>query len=145
MQPNLAGCLFPRVLRKPAIQPESARHDPGKSTACHKEAVKQLHQVSYLLLSFSEKGSMARGEKAAEFGIRRLLGKNIRMAREYAGLSQRELSERVQMGQAYLSQCEAGKWNVGVDNIERISRALGILPRDLLDRDFSADRFYKIT
>jgi hypothetical protein len=44
-----------------------------------------------------------------------------------------------------LSQCEAGKWNVGVDNIERISRALGILPRDLLDRDFSADRFYKIT
>jgi hypothetical protein len=31
----------------------------------------------------------------------------------------------------------------GVDNIERISRALGILPRDLLDRDLSADRFYK--
>jgi transcriptional regulator with XRE-family HTH domain len=88
---------------------------------------------------------MARGEKAAEFGIRRLLGKNIRMAREYAGLSQRELSERVQMGQAYLSQCEAGKWNVGVDNIERISRALGILPRDLLDRDLSVERFYSRT
>jgi transcriptional regulator with XRE-family HTH domain len=86
---------------------------------------------------------MARGEKGAEFGIRCLLGKNIRMAREYVGLSQRELSERVQIGQAYLSQCEAGKWNVGVDNIERIARALGVLPRDLLDRDLRIDRLHQ--
>jgi hypothetical protein len=34
---------------------------------------------------------------------------------------------------------------VGVDNIERISRALGILPRDLLDRDLSVERFYSRT
>jgi transcriptional regulator with XRE-family HTH domain len=65
------------------------------------------------------------------------------MAREYVGLSQRELSDRVQIGQAYLSQCEAGKWNVGVDNIERIARALGVLPRDLLDRDLRIDRLHQ--
>ncbi len=79
---------------------------------------------------------MTRGKNKAEAGIREIVGNNVKAAREYAGLSQRELCEHASIGQAYLSQCESGKWNIGVDNIARIARATGFLPHDLLNSDF---------
>ena len=75
--------------------------------------------------------------KKANNSIRQTVGSNVRAAREYAGLSQRELCHRAQLGQAYLSQREAGKWNIGVDNIARIARATGFLPHHLLNQTSS--------
>ena len=80
-----------------------------------------------------------RTNKKANSSIRQTVGSNVRAAREYAGLSQRELCHRAQLGQAYLSQCEAGKWNIGVDNIARIARATGFLPHHLLNPDFEPE------
>jgi transcriptional regulator with XRE-family HTH domain len=87
------------------------------------------------------KKAMTRGTNEAELGIRQTVGKNVKAAREYAGLSQRELCERASIGQAYLSQCESGKWNIGVDNIARIARATGFRPQDLLDPNFEPASF----
>jgi transcriptional regulator with XRE-family HTH domain len=80
---------------------------------------------------------MTRGiKKAVEGGIRQIVGLNVKAAREHAGLSQRELCEIANIGQAYLSQCESGKWNIGVDNIDRIAQATGFAAHDLLNPDF---------
>lgn len=79
---------------------------------------------------------MVRGVNEAELRFRRIVGNNLRVAREYAGLSQRDLCEKASIGQAYLSQCESGKWNIGIDNIVKIARVTGFRPHELLDPDF---------
>jgi ribosome-binding protein aMBF1 (putative translation factor) len=80
---------------------------------------------------------MTRGiYKIPEGGIRQVVGRNVKAAREYSGLSQRELCEKANIGQAYLSQCESGKWNIGVDNIYRIAVVTGFAAHDLLDPQF---------
>jgi transcriptional regulator with XRE-family HTH domain len=85
---------------------------------------------------------MTRGKyKAIEGGIRQLVGQNVKAAREHAGLSQRELCEKTNIGQAYLSQCESGKWNIGVDNIDRIAKATGFAAHELLNPDFEPASF----
>jgi transcriptional regulator with XRE-family HTH domain len=84
---------------------------------------------------------MTRGVNEPETKIRQLVGQNVKAAREHAGLSQRELCDLAAVGQAYLSQCEAGKWNIGVDNIERIARATGFSAHHLLDPDFEPAAF----
>jgi transcriptional regulator with XRE-family HTH domain len=84
---------------------------------------------------------MTRGINEVETSIRRLVGSNVKAAREYAGLSQRELAERAGIGQAYLSQCESGKWNIGIDNIARIARSTGFLPHDLMHPKFDPVEF----
>lgn len=68
--------------------------------------------------------------------IRKLLGRSVRAAREYRGLSQRDLCNQAGMSQAYVSKCESGKFNIGVDNIARIAREMGLQPHELLDPDF---------
>lgn len=82
---------------------------------------------------------MTRGSNEVETEVRLLVGNNIRAAREFAGLSQRDLSDKAGIGQAYLSQCESGKWNIGVDNIARIARATGFFPHDLMHPDFDPE------
>jgi transcriptional regulator with XRE-family HTH domain len=84
---------------------------------------------------------MTRGTNEVESGIRQLVGANVKAAREYAGLSQRDLSEKAGIGQAYLSQCESGRWNIGVDNIAKIARVTGFLAHDLLNPDFEPAQF----
>ncbi|WP_284948290.1 helix-turn-helix domain-containing protein [Acidisoma cladoniae] len=85
---------------------------------------------------------MVRGVNEAELRFRRIVGNNLRVAREYAGRSQRDLCEKASIGQAYLSQWESGKWNIGIDNIVKIARVTGFRPHELLDLDFrrKADR-----
>jgi transcriptional regulator with XRE-family HTH domain len=81
---------------------------------------------------------MTRGINEVETRIRQVVGNNVKAAREYAGLSQRELAEKAGIGQAYLSQCESGRWNIGIDNIARIARVTGFLPHDLVHPKFDA-------
>jgi antitoxin VapB len=55
---------------------------------------------------------------------------NVREARTNARLSQRDLCKLCGMSQAYVSQVEAGNWNIGILNLSRIARVCGI---DLVD------------
>jgi transcriptional regulator with XRE-family HTH domain len=84
---------------------------------------------------------MTRGTNKIEVVIRQIVASNIRMAREHAEMSQRDLCDIANIGQAYLSQCESGKWNVGIDNIAKIARATGFLPHQLLNPDFDPVSF----
>ena len=88
---------------------------------------------------------MTRGKnKPTENGIRQTVGSNVKAAREFAGLSQRELCEKVNISQPYLSQCESGRWNIGVDNVDRIARATGFAAHDLLNPDFEPASFGRV-
>jgi transcriptional regulator with XRE-family HTH domain len=85
---------------------------------------------------------MGRGKRVDETGsevnaLRMSVGKNVRAARELANLSQRDLCAKTGISQSYLSQVEKGTWNIGLDNIERIARAVGIAPYLLLHPSFA--------
>src|SRR5882757_709117 len=85
---------------------------------------------------------MGRGKRLDETGsevnaLRMSVGKNVKAARELADLSQRDLCAKTGISQSYLSQVENGTWNIGLDNIERIARAVGIAPYLLLHPSFA--------
>jgi transcriptional regulator with XRE-family HTH domain len=83
---------------------------------------------------------MVRGKNAPWVNALRLtFAKNVRLARERAGLSQRDLCGTTGIAQAYLSQVENGRWNVGLDNIMKIAVAVGVAPHDLLDPSFGKE------
>lgn len=64
---------------------------------------------------------------------RRLVGLNIRLLRQAAGLSQEELALAAGINRTYLSSVERGQRNVSIDNICRIAAALDCHPRELLN------------
>jgi transcriptional regulator with XRE-family HTH domain len=65
--------------------------------------------------------------------LRLILGRNIKIARERANLSQRDLCATTGISQSYLSRVEAGEWNIGIDNIAKIASAVGLAPHELLN------------
>jgi transcriptional regulator with XRE-family HTH domain len=83
---------------------------------------------------------MVRGKSPTWVNVLRLtFARNVRLARERAGLSQRDLCGTTGISQAYLSQVENGRWNVGLDNIAKIAVAVGVAPHDLLDPSFGKE------
>ena len=79
---------------------------------------------------------MTRGKSKNKESIRLTVARNVKLAREYAGLTQRDMLQITGIGQAYLSQVEDGRWNIGVDNVAKIARATGFEPHDLLNPNF---------
>ena len=80
---------------------------------------------------------MVRGvNKPEPDGIRQWVGRNVKAAREYAGLTQLELCAAANISQPYLSQAESGKWNIGIDNLYRIAVATGFTVSNLVDTHF---------
>jgi ribosome-binding protein aMBF1 (putative translation factor) len=57
------------------------------------------------------------------------LGRNLKAAREHAGLTQAELAKKLRKAQTTVSQSEAGKIRVSADYVERVLRVCG-LPAD---------------
>jgi transcriptional regulator with XRE-family HTH domain len=64
-----------------------------------------------------------------------LLGKTIRQLREEKGLSQEALADLSHLHRTYIGGIERGERNVGLLNLLRLSKALKVLPSELL-RDF---------
>lgn len=62
-----------------------------------------------------------------------LLGRNVRVLRIAADLSQEELAFRAGMKRSYLSDLERGTRNPSVRALGRIAAALGVLPSRLLE------------
>jgi transcriptional regulator with XRE-family HTH domain len=67
-----------------------------------------------------------------ERDYRRVVGQNVRAFREKLGLSQEQLAERADMHWTYISGVERAKYNISLDSLTRISRALGREPHELL-------------
>lgn len=64
----------------------------------------------------------------------RLLGANVRKARNAKGISQEELAHEADMKRSYLSDLERGTRNPSVRALGRLADALGMEPGDLLRR-----------
>lgn len=55
----------------------------------------------------------------------------IRIFREKAGLSQRELASAINISQAAISQWESGETQPTLDNLRKAADILGVTPGDL--------------
>jgi transcriptional regulator with XRE-family HTH domain len=64
--------------------------------------------------------------------IRRLFATNLRREREAQGISQEALADLAGLHRTYVGSVERGERNISIDNIERLGRALGVEPADLL-------------
>jgi hypothetical protein len=87
--------------------------------------------------------TVARGKNMPE-NVRGIVGTNLRAPRKYAQPCQRDSRDNADIGQSHLSQCEAGRWDVGIDDIARVVKIMGSRPHDLLDLKFHLpflDRF----
>ena len=60
------------------------------------------------------------------------VGFNIRKIREERGISQEKLAGLADLHRAYIGQIERGEKNIGLVNLEKIAKALGVETRELL-------------
>jgi transcriptional regulator with XRE-family HTH domain len=64
--------------------------------------------------------------------INKDVGLNIRKIREDKGLSQEKLATLADLHRTYVGQIERGEKNIGIKNLEKIAKALGVNIKDLL-------------
>ena len=69
----------------------------------------------------------------ADDDITRRIGLNITIIREQRGLTQEKLAELAGLHRAYIGQIERGEKNIGLRNLEKISKALNVDIRVLVD------------
>ena len=60
------------------------------------------------------------------------VGFKIRTLRQEKGLSQERLAGLADLHRAYIGQIERGEKNIGLKNLEKIAKALGVRAKDLL-------------
>lgn len=65
--------------------------------------------------------------------INKKVGLRIRKLRAKANLSQETLAFEANLHRAYIGQIERGEKNIGVQNLEKIAKALGIKTSKLLE------------
>jgi len=65
--------------------------------------------------------------------IKKKLGEKIREIRKKKGFSQEALAFKSNLHRTYISDIERGFRNVSIENIEKIAKALGLTPKDLLE------------
>jgi transcriptional regulator with XRE-family HTH domain len=62
------------------------------------------------------------------------VGKQIKRAREEAGMSQEEVAAKAGISRVYLSELEGNKKSVSLSVFMRLSRAVNLLPSKLMSR-----------
>ena len=70
--------------------------------------------------------------KAKSKKLREVLAKNIRLFRNNLGMSQEELGHKAKLHRTYVGMIERSERNLSIDNIEKIAKALGVKPHQLL-------------
>lgn len=65
--------------------------------------------------------------------LREIVATNIREIRLSQSLSQETLADLCGIHRTYLSDVERGNRNISIDNIEKIAKALNVLPATLLE------------
>jgi transcriptional regulator with XRE-family HTH domain len=67
--------------------------------------------------------------------IIQIVAKNIKKYRLLKDLTQEQLAELSGLHRTYVGSVERAERNLSLENLERIAKALGVSPRDLLDKD----------
>jgi DNA-binding XRE family transcriptional regulator len=70
---------------------------------------------------------------AADLRHQKLIGEAIRKYRKQAGLTQEKLAERADLHPVYVGEIERGEQSVSVHALIRISKALRVRLRDLVE------------
>jgi transcriptional regulator with XRE-family HTH domain len=65
--------------------------------------------------------------------ILKAFGFSVKKQREAKGLTQETLAEKADLDRTYLSDVERGTRNLGVKNVVRLAKALGITPAQLME------------
>jgi len=65
--------------------------------------------------------------------INKKFGISIRKFRRKRGWSQEQLAFEADLHRAYIGQIERGEKNIGLQNLEKIAKALKIKPSNLMD------------
>ena len=74
-----------------------------------------------------------------QHGARQLLAENVRILRAARNVTQQELAEMASMDRGYLLDIESARRRASVDTLDKLSRAFGVAPHELLmPRDSSA-------
>ena len=63
--------------------------------------------------------------------ISKKIGRRIRALRQERGLSQEQLAFEADLHRAYIGQIERGEKNIGVQNLEKIAKALKVSIKEL--------------
>jgi transcriptional regulator with XRE-family HTH domain len=69
----------------------------------------------------------------SEQNIYILIGKRIKNIREDKGFTQQEIGYRCDFEKSTMSRIEAGRTNLTVKNLYKLSQALGVKLKDLVD------------
>ena len=67
--------------------------------------------------------------------LRGILARNLRAIRARIGWSQERLAAAAELNRTYVSAVERGEQNISIDNIYKLSRALGVDAQHLLDHE----------
>jgi transcriptional regulator with XRE-family HTH domain len=70
---------------------------------------------------------------------KQLLGARIKVLRKRMGLSQAELSEKIEIAQNFLSRIEVGSNFPSLETLEKMSKALEVELKDFFDFDYLQD------
>lgn len=65
---------------------------------------------------------------------KRLFGLRLKELRIAKGETQESLADKAGLDRTYVSSCERGKRNLGLENIYRLAEALGVAPEELLKK-----------
>lgn len=72
--------------------------------------------------------------------LRDIFARNLRRLRDGKDLSQEEVAHAAKISREYLSALERGAYSASIDVIEGLAEALGVEPKDLLDKNLKAKR-----
>lgn len=75
-----------------------------------------------------------KARKPAPQSARIRLAANLRAARKEQQISQEELADRAEIDRSFVGSVERSERNISLDNIERLSVALGMDVADLLKK-----------
>jgi transcriptional regulator with XRE-family HTH domain len=66
--------------------------------------------------------------------LREVFARNVRLWRAERGLSQEALADAAEVSRGYMSDLERSEYSASLDVVERIAKALGVEPVQLLER-----------
>ncbi len=89
--------------------------------------------------------SVPKSKRQQAVPLRLTFARNVRLARIHQGVSQERLADEAGLDRAFVGTLERGLRNISIDNIELLSKALGMPPHELLDPELPDARGYDVT